>query len=124
MVRETQKMFKEPGLKVTATTIRIPVMRCHAVSINVETESALSPEECRELLKQAPGVEVRDAPERQEYPMPLFLTGKDAVYVGRIRRDLTVENGLNLWAVTDQVRKGAALNAVQIAELAIEMGAI
>ncbi len=124
MVRETQKMFKEPGLKVTATTIRIPVMRCHAVSINVETESALSPEECRELLKQAPGVEVLDAPERQEYPMPLFLTGKDAVYVGRIRRDLTVENGLNLWAVTDQVRKGAALNAVQIAELAIEMGAI
>ena len=124
MVRETQKMFKEPGLKVTATTIRIPVLRCHAVSINVETESARSPEECRELLKQAPGVEVRDAPERQEYPMPLFLTGKDAVYVGRIRRDLTVENGLNLWAVTDQVRKGAALNAVQIAELAIEMGAI
>ena len=99
MVRETQKLFKDPDFKVSATTIRIPVMRCHSESINVETVSPLSPEECRELLQQAPGVEVVDDPAEQQYPMPLFCTGRDPVYVGRIRRDLTVENGLNLWVV-------------------------
>ncbi|HPT83188.1 MAG TPA: aspartate-semialdehyde dehydrogenase [Limnochordia bacterium] len=124
MVHETRKLFKDPELKVSPTTIRIPVMRCHSESINVETEHRLAPEECRELLKQAPGVELLDDPSQQEYPMPLFLTGRDAVYVGRIRRDLTVEKGLNLWVVGDQVRKGAALNAVQIAELALELGAV
>ena len=124
MVRETQKLFKDPDFKVSATTIRIPVMRCHSESINVETVSPLSPEECRELLQQAPGVEVVDDPAEQQYPMPLFCTGRDPVYVGRIRRDLTVENGLNLWVVGDQVRKGAALNAVQIAELANKLGAV
>lgn len=124
MVRETHKLFKDPDIKVSPTTIRIPVMRCHSESINVETEQGLSPEECRELLKQAPGVKVLDDPSQQEYPMPLQLTGKDDVYVGRIRRDLTVENGLNLWVVGDQVRKGAALNAVQIAEQALKLGAI
>ncbi|HAI52014.1 MAG: aspartate-semialdehyde dehydrogenase [Limnochordia bacterium] len=124
MVRETQKLFKAPELKISPTTIRIPVMRCHSESINVETEAPLSPEECRELLRGAPGVQVVDDPAAQEYPMPLWATGKDAVYVGRIRRDPTVENGLNLWVVGDQVRKGAALNAVQIAELAHKLGAI
>ena len=124
MVRETQKLFKAPELKISPTTIRIPVMRCHSESINVETEAPLSPEECRELLRGAPGVQVVDDPAAQEYPMPLWTTGKDAVYVGRIRRDPTVENGLNLWVVGDQVRKGAALNAVQIAELAHKLGAI
>ena len=124
MVRETQKLFKAPELKISPTTIRIPVMRCHSESINVETEAPLSPEECRELLRGAPGGQVVDDPAAQEYPMPLWATGKDAVYVGRIRRDPTVENGLNLWVVGDQVRKGAALNAVQIAELAHKLGAI
>jgi len=124
MVRETQKLFKAPELKISPTTIRIPVMRCHSESINVETEAPLSPEECRELLRGAPGVQVVDDPAAQEYPMPLWATGKDAVYVGRIRRDPTVENGLNLWVVGDQVRKGAALNAVQIAEVAHKLGAI
>ena len=90
-------------------------MRSHSESINVETVN-LSPEECRELLANAPGVEVIDDISKQEYPMPLFTSNQDAVYVGRIRRDLTVENGLNLWVVGDQIRKGAALNAVQIAE--------
>lgn len=123
MVYETQKLFKDPNLKVSPTTIRIPVMRSHAESINVETVSPLSPEECRELLRQAPGVVLLDNPKEQEYPMPLFTSGKDPVYVGRIRRDLTVENGLNLWVVGDQIRKGAALNAVQIAEYANKIGA-
>lgn len=124
MVNETHKLFRNPELKVSATTIRIPVMRCHSESINLELNSELSPEDCRELLKQAPGVEVVDNPANQEYPMPLLATGKDAVYVGRIRRDLTVDHGLNLWVVGDQIRKGAALNAVQIAELAHKLGAI
>jgi len=123
MVRETRKLFKDPDLKVSPTTIRIPVMRSHSESINVETISPLSPEECRELLRKAPGVEVIDEPEKQEYPMPLFTSGRDEGFVGRIRRDLTVENGLNLWVVGDQIRKGAALNAVQIAEYAHKMGA-
>lgn len=116
MVKESQKLFKDPNLKISPTTIRIPVMRSHSESINVETIEPLSPEECRELLKNAPGVEVIDNLEEQEYPMPYYTSGKDPVYVGRIRRDLTVEHGLNLWVVGDQIRKGAALNAVQIAE--------
>ncbi len=123
MIRETQKLFKDPNFKVSPTTIRIPVMRSHSESINVETVSPLSPEECRELLRNAPGVELVDDVEEQSYPMPLYTSGQDAVFVGRIRRDLTVEHGLNLWVVGDQIRKGAALNAVQIAEHAYEMGA-
>lgn len=124
MVKETQKLFKDPELKISPTTIRIPVMRSHSESINVETIQPLSPEECRELLAKAPGVEVLDDPGQQVYPMPLFTSGKDPVYVGRIRRDLTVEKGLNLWVVGDQIRKGAALNAVQIAEYAYKINAV
>lgn len=116
MVRETQKLFNDPNMKISPTAIRIPVMRSHAESINVETISLLSPAECRELLSNAPGVEVIDNLEEQQYPMPLFTSDKDPIYVGRIRKDLTVDNGLNLWVVGDQIRKGAALNAVQIAE--------
>ena len=123
MVREAQKLFKNPDLKVSPTAIRIPVMRSHSESINIETVSPLSPEECRELLRKAPGIEVIDEPESQEYPMPLFSSGRDQIFVGRIRRDRTVENGLNLWVVGDQIRKGAALNAVQIGEYAYKMGA-
>jgi len=124
MVNETRKLFRDPSLKVSPTTIRIPVMRCHSENINIETDQELSPEECRELLKDAPGVVVIDDPGQQQYPMPLWVAGRDEVYVGRIRRDRTVEHGLNLWVVGDQVRKGAALNAVQIAELAQKLGAI
>ncbi len=116
MVKETQKMFGDPEFKVSATAIRIPVMRSHSESINVETIEPLSPEECRGLLARSPGIEVIDDVSAQEYPMPLFTSHKDSIYVGRIRRDLTVENGLNLWVVGDQIRKGAALNAVQIGE--------
>lgn len=116
MVRETQKILHAPELRVTATTVRVPVFRCHSESINLELERPLSPEEAREILRRAPGVQVWDDPAAMEYPMPLAVTGKDDVYVGRIRRDLTVEAGLNLWVVGDQIRKGAALNALQIAE--------
>lgn len=116
MIRETQKIFADPDLKITATTVRVPTMRSHCESINVETERPLSPERCREILAEFPGVEVLDSPEEQLYPMPQFTSGRDEVFIGRIRRDPTVPYGLNLWAVGDQIRKGAALNAVQIAE--------
>ncbi len=116
MVKETQKLFGDPNFKVSPTTIRIPVMRSHSESINVETIKPLSPEECRRLLAKAPGLEIIDDVDKKEYPMPFYTGGKDAVYVGRIRRDFTVENGLNMWVVGDQIRKGAALNSVQIAE--------
>ena len=123
MVRETQKLFKDPSFKISPTAVRIPVMRSHSESINVETASPLSPEECRELLRNAPGIEIIDDVQKQDYPMPLYAAGQDQIFVGRIRRDRTVENGLNLWVVGDQIRKGAALNAVQIAEYANRMGA-
>jgi aspartate-semialdehyde dehydrogenase len=117
MVRETQKILHAPDLKVTATTIRVPVFRCHSESVNVETERKLSVAETRELLAAAPGVVVLDDPAEMLYPMPADLSGRDEVFVGRVREDLSVDCGLNLWVVGDQIRKGAALNAIQIAEL-------
>jgi aspartate-semialdehyde dehydrogenase len=116
IVRETQKILDAPQLRVTSTTVRVPVMRCHSESINVELERPLNPNEARAALAAMPGVIVYDDPVKQLYPMPLDATGKDEVYVGRIREDITVANGLNLWVVSDNLRKGAALNAVQIAE--------
>lgn len=116
IVRETQKILDAPQLRVTSTTVRVPVMRCHSESINVELERPLNPNEARAALAAMPGVIVYDDPVKQLYPMPLDATGKDEVYVGRIREDVTIANGLNLWAVSDNLRKGAALNAVQIAE--------
>lgn len=116
MVNETRKILGIDNLPITATTVRVPTMRSHCESINLETERPLSPERCREILAQFPGVKVMDSPDQQEYPMPLFTTERDEVYVGRIRKDLTVPHGLNLWVVGDQIRKGAALNAIQIAE--------
>ncbi|HHW13534.1 MAG TPA: aspartate-semialdehyde dehydrogenase [Firmicutes bacterium] len=116
MVRETQKIFHAPEIKVTATTVRVPVFRCHSESVNVETERKLTAADARRLLAAAPGVVVLDDPAAMEYPMPAGLSGRDEVFVGRIREDLTIERGLNLWVVGDQIRKGAALNAIQIAE--------
>lgn len=118
MVHESRKIFGEPEMSISPTTVRVPVFRSHSESINVETEQPLSPEEARRLLSEAEGVVVVDDLEAMEYPMPIDASGKDPVFVGRIRRDPTVENGLNLWVVGDQIRKGAALNAVQIAEYA------
>ncbi|MFS8523867.1 MAG: aspartate-semialdehyde dehydrogenase [Limnochordales bacterium] len=122
MVRETRKVWDDDTVGVSATTVRVPVLRSHAESINVQTRAPLTPERARELLAAAPGVAVVDEPEAQRYPMPLDASGKDEVFVGRIRKDPSIERGLNLWVVGDQIRKGAALNALQIAELLAERG--
>jgi aspartate-semialdehyde dehydrogenase len=117
VIKETQKIMHAPEMKITATTVRVPVLRAHSESVNIETEKKLTADEVRKILSKAPGVTVEDDPQNKKYPMPLFVSGKDNVYVGRIREDLSCENGINLWVVGDQLRKGAALNAVQIAEI-------
>lgn len=119
MYHETRKIMHS-NIEVSATCVRVPVMRAHSEAIWVETERPLSIEEAREAFINAKGVELVDNPARKEYPMPLGLTGTDPVYVGRIRKDLSNENGLSFWTVSDQIRKGAALNAVQIAEYLIK----
>ncbi|CAK7007100.1 MAG: Aspartate-semialdehyde dehydrogenase [Desulfovibrio sp.] len=116
MVHETVKIMEDPGIKVTATTVRVPVFYGHSESVNVETEKKITPKEARAILSQAPGIIVLDNPGEKIYPMPLDAAGQDAVYVGRIREDETIPNGLNMWVVADNIRKGAALNTVQIAE--------
>lgn len=116
MVNETKKMFHDPDIRVTATCARVPVFYGHSESVNVETKKHLSARECRALLSQAPGVKVFDNPHELMYPMAVMCAGQDETFVGRIRDDESVENGLNMWIVADNIRKGAALNAVQIAE--------
>ncbi len=120
IAKETRKILGVPSLRVTATTVRVPVLRCHSEAINVELDRPLKANEARAALSSMPGVIVYDDPSRKLYPMPLDATGKDDVYVGRIREDESVANGLNLWVVSDNLRKGAALNAVQIAECLIK----
>ena len=122
MIRETRKILGEPDMAITATCVRVPVFNGHAEAINVQFERPISPEEAREILREAPGVEVVDDPEKALYPMPMDASGKDPVYVGRIRKDPSTENALDLFVVADNIRKGAALNAVQIAEKMLEMG--
>jgi len=119
MIEETRRILGEPNLPVTATTVRVPVFCSHSESVNVETYVKLSADETRRILREAPGVIVADDPENNVYPMAIDAAGKDATYVGRIREDKSVANGLNLWVVSDNLRKGAALNAVQIAEILI-----
>ncbi len=119
MYHETRKIMHS-NIEVSATCVRVPVMRAHSEAIWIETERPLSVEEAREAFRNAKGVELIDNPARKEYPMPLDLAGKDPVYVGRIRKDISNENGLTFWTVSDQIRKGAALNAVQIAEYLIK----
>ncbi len=116
IARETRKILEAPTLRVTATTVRVPVLRCHSEAINVELSRPLKPNDARAALAAMPGVIVYDDPGKKLYPMPLDATGKDEVYIGRIREDESITNGLNLWVVSDNLRKGAALNAVQIAE--------
>lgn len=120
MVNETQKIMEDDKLRVTATTIRVPVFRSHAESVNIEFESEVSVEAARKALENFPGVVVRDEPAQMIYPQPLETSGKDDVAVGRIRKDFSIEHGLNLWVCGDQIRKGAALNALQIAEYMIQ----
>ena len=126
--KEEMKMFNETrkimhsDIQVSAMCVRVPALRSHSESIWVETERPISPEEAREAFAKGEGLVLMDNPEKKEYPMPLFLAGKDPVYVGRIRKDLANENGLTFWIVGDQIKKGAALNAVQIAEYLIKVG--
>ena len=119
MVNETVKIMGDDSIRVTATTVRVPVFYSHSEAVNIETERKLTPEEARQILAKAPGVKVVDNPEKNQYPMPLDAAGQDLTLVGRIREDFSIANGLNFWVVADNLRKGAATNAVQIAELLI-----
>lgn len=119
MIDETKKIMGDDTMRITATTIRVPVYRSHAESVNVEFEDEISVEKAREVLAAFPGVTLRDNPDEQVYPMPLETSGKNDVEVGRIRKDYSIDNGLNFWVCGDQIRKGAALNALQIAEYMI-----
>ena len=115
MFHETKKIMHAPNLDVSAMCVRVPVMRAHSEAIWLETEQPISVEQAREAFKAGKGLVVVDNPENKEYPMPLFVANEDPVYVGRIRKDITNDNGLSFWLVGDQIKKGAALNAVQIA---------
>ena len=119
MIRETRKILGDPDIRITATAVRVPVFCSHSESINVETRTKLSAGDVRAILREAPGVLLRDDPQDNDYPLATEVTGKDATFVGRIREDDSVDNGINLWVVGDNLRKGAALNAVQIAEILI-----
>lgn len=116
---ETRKILEDDTIAVTATTVRVPVFRAHSVSVNIETEKRITIKEAREALGKFPGVKVVDEPQNLKYPMPIDAAGRDECLVGRIREDYTVPAGLSFWVVGDQLRKGAALNAIQIAELLI-----
>lgn len=120
MVNETLKILGDDKIKVTATTVRVPVFDCHSESINVELAKPFEVEDIKKLFAEAPGVVLQDDPEHSVYPLAREAAGKDEVFVGRIRRDFSTDNGLNLWVVADNIRKGAATNAVQIAETLIK----
>ena len=123
MYSETRKIMHS-DIEVSATCIRVPVMRAHSEAIWLETERPVSVEEAKEAFARAEGVILQDDPAKKDYPMPLFVAGKDPVYIGRIRKDLTHPNGLTFWAASDQIKKGAALNAVQIAEYLLKAGGL
>ncbi len=120
MVNETKKIMEDDSIRVTATTVRVPVFYGHSESVNIETEKKITPDQVRELLSKAPGVKVVDNPKTLEYPLAIDAAGKDETLVGRIREDESIPNGINMWVVADNIRKGAALNAVQIAEILIQ----
>jgi len=120
MLDETRKILGDDNIRVAATTVRVPVYRAHSEVVHIETKEKISVQRTREILSAFPGIKVIDNPERLEYPLPLFAEGKDEVFVGRIREDISTENGLVMWIVSDNLRKGAALNAVQIAEQLIK----
>ncbi len=117
MVNETRKIMEAPAMAVTATTVRVPVFFSHSESVNVETERPCPPEAVRQILASAPGVRVVDDPSQNCYPLATEAAGQDLTLVGRIRRDESVPNGINLWVVADNIRKGAATNAVQIGQI-------
>ena len=117
LVNETRKILETPDLPIAATSVRVPVFTCHSVAVTVETETRLTPERARALVERFPGLRLWDDPAQQRYPMPIDVEGQDDCFVGRIREDLSSSTGLCFWVVGDQLRKGAATNAVQIAEL-------
>lgn len=119
MIQETKKIMGDNSIAVTATTVRVPVFRSHSESVNIETERKISAAEVKSLLSRAPGVKVVDQPAKLEYPLAINAAGRDETFVGRIREDDSIPNGINMWIVSDNLRKGAALNAVQIAEILI-----
>ncbi len=120
LINETPRIMGDPSIKVASTSVRVPVFCGHSEAVHIEFEEPMPVEEAREILSGSLGVEVLDVPNMCRYPMPLDATGKDSVFVGRIRQDSTVENGLSMWVVSDNLRKGAALNAVQIAEILVK----
>lgn len=120
MVNETKKILGDDSIKVTATTVRVPVFSCHSESINLEFEKPYELEDVKKLLAETPGIVLVDDPLNNEYPLARDIAGKNEVYVGRVRRDFSTENALNMWVVADNIRKGAATNAIQIAELLIK----
>ena len=122
MVNETKKIMEDETIRVSATTVRVPVFFGHSESVNIETERKITAAEARDLLAKAPGVRVVDDPANKRYPMPIEAAGQDDTLVGRIREDVSLENGLNLWIAADNIRKGAATNAVQIAEILVRDG--
>ena len=122
LINETRKILADPAIRVSATCVRVPVVTGHSEAVNVETKTELSPERARELLAAAPGVTVLDDPGAASYPLAIEAAGRDDVFVGRIRRDPGNESALDLWVVSDNLRKGAATNAVQVAELLVERG--
>ncbi len=119
MIEETKKILNDQDIQITATTVRVPVKYGHAVSANIELEKDFELEDIFDLFRNSNGIEVLDDLANNLYPMPITAEGKDKVYVGRIRRDFSIKNGLNIWIVADNSRKGAATNTVQIAELLI-----
>ena len=120
MVNETRKIMHAPDIKVSPTCVRVPVFVGHSEAISIETEKPITPEEARDILKNAEGIIVEDDPKNNVYPMPIDIAGRDEVFVGRIRKDFAFENGISMWVVADNLRKGAATNAVQIAELLVK----
>ena len=120
MVNETKKIFSDPEMRITATTVRVPVYRSHSESVNVELEHDVELADIRKALSQFPGVVLQDDPSQQIYPMPLYTSGLNDVYVGRLRRDESADRSFNFWCVGDQIRKGAALNTLQIAETMVK----
>jgi aspartate-semialdehyde dehydrogenase len=121
IANETRKVLEDDAIRISATTVLVPMYYCHSQSVNIETAKKLPPDKARSILKRSPGIKVEDNPATGIYPLPVYATGKDECFVGRIREDLSMENGIALWSVSDNIRKGTAINAVQIAEHLISM---
>ena len=124
LIHETRKILNDDSIQITSTAVRVPIELCHGESVNIEFENKFNLEEVFTILRSSPGLIVEDNPEKNTYPMPINASNKDEVFVGRIRRDFSIKSGLNLWIVSDNLRKGAATNTIQIAEKLIEMGIV